>query len=85
MADKPQDVAGEQVGDALQFYEFMESHGEEGRRLLQKSKCDRCGLTYPDFLKIGLVGCTKCYQTFRPAIEAALVILHQSSAVPAGK
>ena len=78
MADKLEMVISEQVGDALRFYEFMESHGEEGQQQLLDSRCEQCGLTYPEFVKIGLVGCANCFLTFRPAILAALKILHTS-------
>lgn len=38
-----------------------------------REKCENCGLTYNEFVKTGLLGCPKCYETFeerlRPVIK----------------
>ena len=44
-----------------------------------KIKCPRCGLTYEDFKKIGRLGCSECYLTFREALLPLLKRIHGSS------
>lgn len=34
-----------------------------------KEKCENCGLLYDEFLKTGLLGCPKCYETFENRLE----------------
>ncbi len=38
--------------------------------------CDRCGTTYQDFIKSGLLGCAECYKSFREPLEALLKGIH---------
>lgn len=35
-------------------------------------KCEKCGMTYEDFLKEGKFGCNECYNTFSNKIDALL-------------
>lgn len=42
-------------------------------------KCKRCGLTYVDFKKIGRLGCSECYNTFRKYLIPLLKRIHGSS------
>jgi len=45
----------------------------------QKVKCQRCGLTYEDFKKIGRLGCGECYSAFRSALLPLLKRIHGST------
>ena len=38
--------------------------------------CGQCGLTYATFRSRGRLGCTMCYETFRPALEPLLEKIH---------
>lgn len=44
-----------------------------------KIKCQRCGLTYEDFKKIGRLGCGECYSAFREALLPLLKRIHGST------
>ncbi|MDP3732820.1 MAG: UvrB/UvrC motif-containing protein [Candidatus Omnitrophota bacterium] len=41
-------------------------------------KCANCGLTYADFKKIGRLGCSECYDTFRKYLGPLLKKVHGS-------
>jgi protein arginine kinase activator len=42
-------------------------------------KCPNCGLTYNDFKKIGRLGCSECYVTFKKFLGPLLRTIHGSS------
>lgn len=42
-------------------------------------KCKKCGLTYSDFKKIGRLGCSDCYSTFKKYLGPLLKRIHGSS------
>ena len=42
-------------------------------------KCSNCDLTYTDFKKIGRLGCSECYSTFRKYLGPLLKRIHGSS------
>jgi protein arginine kinase activator len=44
-----------------------------------KLKCPNCKLTYDDFKRIGRLGCSECYNTFRVALEPLLKSIHGST------
>jgi len=39
-------------------------------------KCDNCGLTYNDFSKNGLFGCSECYKAFSNKLDPILKRIH---------
>ena len=39
-------------------------------------KCDRCGLSYSEFARTGMLGCRHCYQAFENQLESVLRRLH---------
>ena len=39
-------------------------------------RCKKCGLTYNDFIKTGLFGCSECYNTFTNPVNSLLKNLH---------
>ena len=41
--------------------------GQEANPMLQ-IKCNKCGMTYNEFAKIGKFGCSECYSVFGPLI-----------------
>jgi len=41
-------------------------------------KCANCGLTYADFKKIGRLGCSECYTTFKKYLGPLLKKIHGS-------
>ncbi len=42
-------------------------------------KCKSCGLTYADFKKVGRLGCSECYTSFRKYLAPLLKRIHGSS------
>ena len=38
--------------------------------------CEQCGTTYPEFQKLGMLGCANCYQAFRTPMTALLQRVH---------
>ncbi len=44
-----------------------------------KLKCPFCSLTFDDFKKIGRLGCSQCYNTFRQHLTSLLKRIHGSS------
>jgi len=44
-----------------------------------KVKCSVCGLTYDDFRKIGRLGCSECYDSFRKHLAPLLKRIHGAS------
>ena len=44
-----------------------------------KLKCAICGLSYEDFRKIGRLGCSECYSSFREYLGPLLKKIHGSS------
>lgn len=38
--------------------------------------CDKCGLSYDDFIKNGKFGCEKCYETFHSKMDSLLKNIH---------
>ena len=42
-------------------------------------KCSNCALTYTDFKKIGRLGCSECYSTFKKYLGPLLKRIHGSS------
>ena len=41
-------------------------------------KCENCNMTYEDFRKIGRLGCSQCYETFKESLGPLLKKVHGS-------
>jgi protein arginine kinase activator len=48
-------------------------------------QCDRCGMTFPQFVKIGRIGCSHCYDTFKDELKPVLKRLHSGNWTHNGK
>jgi protein arginine kinase activator len=44
----------------------------------QSVRCEECGLTYPQFSKIGRFGCSNCYYAFAERLDPLLKRVHSS-------
>ncbi len=42
-------------------------------------KCSRCGMSYQEFRKIGRLGCSNCYLTFKTQLSQLLKAIHGSN------
>ena len=47
-----------------------------GGTVSTKSRCQRCGMTYEDFKKLGRLGCSECYAAFRTSLVPLLKRIH---------
>ena len=41
--------------------------------------CETCGMSYEDFKKVGRLGCSECYTTFRKSLSTLLRRIHGST------
>ncbi len=53
--------------------------GAPGTAVPTKNKCAHCGLTYEDFKKVGRLGCSDCYTTFKANLAPLLKRIHGSN------
>jgi len=42
-------------------------------------KCPNCKMTYEDFRRIGRLGCSQCYDTFKESLDPLLKKIHSST------
>jgi protein arginine kinase activator len=47
--------------------------------------CQKCGMTYQKFTKLGRFGCAGCYESFLPHVEPILRRVHSGNTVHQGK
>ncbi|MYL35922.1 hypothetical protein GLW08_20265 [Pontibacillus yanchengensis] len=50
-----------------------------------KLQCEKCGLTYDEFTRIGKFGCAKCYKTFGEKLNPIFRRVHSGNSVHDGK
>ena len=65
------------LSDLLAGLADFEKPSEE--KEVTQLKCPNCGLTYSDFKKIGRLGCSECYVTFKKFLGPLLRRIHGSS------
>lgn len=64
------------------FGEFLDDYNQGFTPLIQKEKilkCDKCNMTYDDFIESGKFGCSNCYDVFGANIDSILKRLHGSN------
>lgn len=66
----------------IHFSNFLGDIFEDGELLPAFIKpeilsCDKCGLSYDDFIKNGKFGCEKCYETFHSKMDSLLKNIHR--------
>lgn len=52
---------------------------------LTDAKCSQCSLRFSDFRRTGRLGCEKCYETFRDALQDILEKAHGGKAMHVGR
>ncbi len=74
------------IADLLSALSDVEAHapahlpqGTAGAATHAKSKCQNCGLAYEDFKKVGRLGCSQCYQSFKASLTPLLKRIHGSN------
>lgn len=60
-------------GDFLENYDnnFLPSFNT-----VKKTKCEKCGMTYEEFISTGKFGCENCYNVFTDKVDPILKNLH---------
>lgn len=48
-------------------------------------QCNRCSMTFPQFIKVGRFGCAHCYETFKEQLTPVLRRLHSGNWTHNGK
>jgi protein arginine kinase activator len=48
-------------------------------------QCERCSMTFPQFVKVGRFGCAHCYETFKEQLKPVLKRLHSGNWTHNGK
>lgn len=61
------------------------SSGPHSLGELEELKCEKCGLRYREFTKIGKFGCDECYQTFESKLDPILRKVHSGNTTHLGK
>ena len=57
------------------FSDFLDDYDTGFMPLLttpKETKCDKCGMTYNDFIELGKFGCDNCYDVFSDRIDPIL-------------
>lgn len=44
----------------------------------QETRCEVCGMRYRDFARAGMLGCSRCYETFEDRLDPLLRRIHGS-------
>ena len=66
----------------INFSSFLSDFFEEEKEFLpsfmeqEKLMCDKCGMTYEDFIDTGKFGCENCYEIFSSKIDPILKNIH---------
>lgn len=47
--------------------DYMNNNAKD--KEVKENSCDNCGMTYSEFKKTGLLGCSKCYEVFSNTIK----------------
>jgi protein arginine kinase activator len=50
-----------------------------------KPSCEKCGMTYEQFTKVGRFGCANCYKSFETKLDPILKRVHSGNYAHAGK
>lgn len=64
------------------FGDFLNEYDNDFMPILKKTnelKCDKCNMTYREFIETGKFGCDTCYDTFSERIDPILRRLHGSN------
>lgn len=47
-----------------------------GPKVVQRVRCENCGLSFADFRRLGHLGCSRCYDQFESQLEPVLRRIH---------
>lgn len=69
----------------LHFEEPMHANANQSAPVQEEPVCDRCGLTFSEFTRVGRFGCADCYDAFREQLNPILRRVHSGNTEHAGK
>lgn len=58
---------------------------EQDQRQLKELTCEKCGMTYQQFAKVGRFGCAHCYKSFELKLDPILKRVHSGNHRHSGK
>lgn len=64
------------------------SFQQKNNKLIQQEEiiqCEKCSMTFPQFVKAGRFGCSHCYETFKDQLKPVLRRLHSGNFSHNGK
>lgn len=61
------------------LFSFFDEPLSIGYEKVKEEKCNKCGYSFSDYAKTGLLGCDKCYNTFESKLTPILKKLHGKS------
>lgn len=61
------------------FFESEEDRILSNFERIKQTNCDKCGMTYDEFINTGKFGCANCYDTFKDRINPILKNLQGSN------
>ena len=64
------------MGEAASLLAGLLEGGAERAQAESGARCSRCGRSYAQFRKTGLLGCAQCYQDFRTQLSPMLKRIH---------
>lgn len=74
----PELTLGSLLSTILGNYHPNTTHEEAHAQ--KELQCDKCGLTYSEFLRVGRFGCDKCYESFEKVLEQSIRNIQGSDA-----
>lgn len=72
------------IGSAIQLNEFLSGLMglyDSGPYVMEEShplRCEKCGMSYEEFQKVGKLGCNSCYEAFGEKLKPLVKRLHGS-------
>lgn len=69
----------------LNFEQPISGKANQTSQVREELRCEKCGLTYRDFTRIGRFGCSNCYETFNDRLDPILKRVHSGNTLHAGK
>jgi protein arginine kinase activator len=68
----------------LNFEQPMKT-GQEKENPIQELSCEKCGMTYEQFTRVGRFGCAHCYKSFEAKLDPLLKRVHSGNHSHTGK
>lgn len=69
---------GSLLSTILGNYYGNNTHGNEQTE--KELHCEKCGMTYSEFMKVGRFGCSQCYDSFHKILEKSIKSIQGSEA-----